>query len=94
MRRISGLFTTVIQPLYEAYFALDKARKKRGALELDVPEVKIKIGKDGLIQSVSKAEHYASHSLVEEFMINASGGGQSSGGAEPARDVPCPRKAA
>ncbi len=67
----SGLFTTVIQPLYEAYFALDKARKKRGALELDVPEVKIKVGKDGLIQSVSKAEHYASHSLVEEFMINA-----------------------
>lgn len=63
----SGLFTTVIQPLYEAYFALDKARKKRGALELDVPEVKIKVGKDGLIQSVSKAEHYASHS----FMINA-----------------------
>lgn len=67
----SGLFTTVIQPLYEAYFALDKARKKRGALELEIPEVKIKIGKDGQIQSVVKAEHYASHSLVEEFMINA-----------------------
>ena len=67
----SGLFTTVIQPLYEAYFALAKAKKKRGALELDIPEVKIKIGKDGLIQSVSKAEHYTSHSLVEEFMINA-----------------------
>ena len=67
----AGIFTTVIQPLYEAYFALDKARKKRGALELEVPEVKIKIGRDGVIQSVSRAEHYASHSLVEEFMINA-----------------------
>lgn len=65
------LFKNVIQPLYEAYFALDKAKKKRGALELDIPEVKIKIGKDGLIQSVCKAEHLISHSLVEEFMINA-----------------------
>ena len=67
----AGIFTKVIQPLYEAYFALDKARKKRGSLELEVPEIKIKIGKDGQIQSVSKAEHYTSHSLVEEFMINA-----------------------
>lgn len=65
------LFKTVIQPLYEAYYALDKAKKKRGALELDIPEVKIKMDKDGKIQSVSKAEHYTSHSVVEEFMINA-----------------------
>lgn len=66
-----ALFKNVIQPLYEAYFALDKAKKFRGALELDIPELKVKIGKDGEILSVAKAEHYTSHNIVEEFMISA-----------------------
>lgn len=66
-----SLFPKVIQPLYEAYHALEKARRKRGALELDVPELKIRFSRDGKIQSVSKAEHYVSHSMVEEFMIAA-----------------------
>lgn len=66
-----GLFKNVIQPLYEAYFALDKAKKRRGALELDIPEIKVKIDKNGNIQSITKAEHYTSHSIVEEFMITA-----------------------
>lgn len=50
---------------------MEKARRKRGALELDVPELKIRFSRDGKIQSVSKAEHYVSHSMVEEFMIAA-----------------------
>lgn len=67
----TALFKNVIQPLYEAYFALDKAKKVRGALELDIPEIKVKVGKNGEIISVAKAEHYTSHNIVEEFMIAA-----------------------
>ena len=66
-----GLFKTVIQPLYEAYFALSKARKKRGTLELDPTEISIKVDNDGHILSLGPAEHFASHEIIEEFMIAA-----------------------
>lgn len=66
-----GLFKTVIQPLYEAYFALNKARKKRGTLEIEPTEVSVKVDSDGHILSIAKAEHFTSHEIVEEFMIAA-----------------------
>lgn len=67
----SDLFNTVLQPVYEAYFALDKARKRRGALELSPTEITVKVGKNGMIQSIAPAEHYTSHQIIEEFMIAA-----------------------
>ena len=67
----SGLFKSVIQPLYEAYFVLRKAREKRGALDLEPSEIKVKVDADGQILSVSRAEHFLSHEIVEEFMIAA-----------------------
>lgn len=68
---ITPVYKQVVEPVYEAYQALDKARKKRGALELITDEIKIKMGKDGAVQSVSKDEVYISHKIVEEFMISA-----------------------
>ena len=44
------LMDDVIDPLYAAYAVLDKARQKRGALELDLPERQILIDKDGKIK--------------------------------------------
>lgn len=69
--RIQGLFKTVIQPLYEAYFALGKARKKRGTLELEPTEISVKLDGDGHILSLEPAEHFTSHEIIEEFMIAA-----------------------
>lgn len=66
-----GLFKTVLQPLYEAYFALNKARKKRGSLEIEPTEISVKIDSDGHILSIAKAEHFTSHEIIEEFMIAA-----------------------
>ncbi len=66
-----GLFKTVIQPLYEAYFALRKARERRGSLELDPVEVEVKLDAGGNILCVGRAEHFLSHEIVEEFMIAA-----------------------
>lgn len=65
------LMDKVINPLYEAYEILDKARRQRGALDLDLPERKIIIDKMGNMTGVRNRERYDSHKLIEEFMILA-----------------------
>ncbi len=66
-----GLMNTVINPLYEAYEILDKARRRRGALDLDLPERQILIDKDGNMTRVKNRARFESHKLIEEFMILA-----------------------
>ncbi len=61
----------VLAPLYGAYKALSRARNKRGALELDLPERQIIMAEDGTISSITVRERYDSHRLIEEFMIAA-----------------------
>ncbi len=65
------LMDKVINPLYEAYEILDKARRQRGALDLDLPERQILIDKDGNMTGVKNRARYDSHKLIEEFMILA-----------------------
>lgn len=65
------IFTTVINPLYQAYFALEKARKSRGTLEIEGCEVKIKFSKNGEICNIEKRQNLTSNKLIEEFMIAA-----------------------
>ena len=61
----------VIQPLYGAWRALMKARTKRGPLDLDLPELQIKLGEDGSVESVQHRARHDSHRVVEEYMILA-----------------------
>lgn len=68
---IIPVFTKVIKPIYEAYQALAKARDKRGALNLETDEFKIKIDSQGRVIDVEKEQHFISHQIVEEFMIAA-----------------------
>lgn len=63
------LIDTVIKPLYGAYQTLAAARKKRGALELDLPERKVKLSEDGEIVNITRRERLDSHMLIEEFMV-------------------------
>ncbi|MEW5703594.1 MAG: ribonuclease R [Pseudomonadota bacterium] len=65
------LLDRVIRPLYGAYAALSKARAARGTLELDLPERKMEFGAHGKVAAIQTAERYASHRLIEEFMILA-----------------------
>ncbi len=58
-------------PLFEAYQALAKARKRRGALELSTVEIKISVDKKGQIKSIGPEENLVSNQLIEEFMIAA-----------------------
>lgn len=65
------IWTSVLQPIYEAYFALNKARMRRGALNIEGREVKIKFDKAGHILSIYKYEVLTSHKIIEEFMVTA-----------------------
>jgi len=62
---------SIIRPLYGAYESLARARKRRGVLELDVPERRVVMGEDGAIARVEQRERFDSHKLIEEFMILA-----------------------
>ena len=46
-------------------------RLERGALELDIPEVSIKLDENGRVKNVEKVERDISHKLIEEFMLLA-----------------------
>jgi len=61
----------VIEPLYGAYNSLKKARKKRGALDLDIPERKILVDDEGNMTGVRNRDRLSSHELIEEFMVTA-----------------------
>ncbi len=65
------LLETIIKPLYGAYKCLIQARLKRGTLELELPERKVELGKDGFVKAIKVRERLESHKLIEEFMIAA-----------------------
>ncbi|MCW8835216.1 MAG: ribonuclease R, partial [Rhodospirillales bacterium] len=69
--KTAPLIEPLFQPLYGAFEALSSARKKRGALELDLPERKVVLDDEGNVQGISVRERFDSHRLIEEFMIAA-----------------------
>jgi ribonuclease R len=50
---------------------LYKNRMEEGALELNLPEINIRVGKDGKIDTIEKTTRDISHIIIEEFMIAA-----------------------
>jgi ribonuclease R len=67
----ASLIDDVITPLYGAYEALLKNRRKRGVLELDLPQRQIHVNDGGVVTGVSIRQRFDSHKLIEEFMIAA-----------------------
>lgn len=65
------LMKDVITPLYTVYEVLDKARRDRGALDLDLPERQILINDKGVMTGVTTRMRLDAHKLIEEFMILA-----------------------
>lgn len=56
--------------LRAVYEVLAKARERRGALDLDIPEVKLEV-KNGKITNVGVRARHEAHRLIEELMILA-----------------------
>ena len=61
----------VIAPLYGAYATLDQARRRRGVLDLDLPERQVVLDDKGRVTRIQLRPRYDSHKLIEEFMIAA-----------------------
>ncbi|MEN6625462.1 MAG: ribonuclease R [Candidatus Sumerlaeia bacterium] len=55
----------------EAARALNRARLKRGALDLDLPETEILFDAEGRVSDLRRREHFEAHRLIEELMIAA-----------------------
>ncbi len=60
-----------IRNLHDVYGAFAKARARRGALELDIPSVRIELDEGGEIEAIRAFERNDAHRLIEECMIAA-----------------------
>ena len=69
--KVKPHFKNVIKPLYESYFCLKKSKEARQPLDLDLPERKVELFKNGRVKAVVLKERFDSHRLIEEFMILA-----------------------
>jgi len=69
--RGKSLLKPVLAPLWEAYACLKRCRDHRQPLELDLPERKLILNKDGTVDRVMVPDRLDAHKLVEEFMIQA-----------------------
>lgn len=65
------LTETALQPLWDCWAALNKARAKREPLDLDLPERRIVLDEKGRILSVAPRERLDAHKLIEDYMIAA-----------------------
>lgn len=81
-----GLVEPVLRPMHAAFSVLEEARRKRGALDIDMPERKILIDERGTMTGVALRERYDSHKLIEEFMILAN---VAAAEALEAKSAPC-----
>ena len=60
-----------IRNLHALYRALAKARARRGAIELDLPQTRFELDKNGEIECIRTVERNDAHRLIEECMIAA-----------------------
>ena len=69
-RRLGGLVPH-LEALREVYAALRQARRRRGALDLEIGEPRVVLGADGEVARVEPAPRRVSHQLIEECMLAA-----------------------
>ncbi len=69
--RCAPLMDVVINPVYDAYAALARAREARQPLDLDLPERRIELSDDGQVASVAFRDRLDAHRMIEEFMVLA-----------------------
>jgi ribonuclease R len=65
------LLEGVLKPLYAAHSAIKIERGRRDPLDLDLPERKLVLDREGRLEDVRWPERLEAHRLIEEFMILA-----------------------
>ncbi len=69
--RWSAAVVDNINHLLEVHETFTLARNTRGALNLEIPEARLKFGASGQVKSVAKTARLVSHGLIEEAMLAA-----------------------
>ncbi|KQM97072.1 ribonuclease R [Sphingobium sp. Leaf26] len=69
--RADALFDAALKPLWACWALLQKARKARDPLALDLPERRVVLDEFGKIVSVAVRERLDAHMLIEDYMIAA-----------------------
>jgi ribonuclease R len=62
---------STVKELHALYKAFAKARQRRGAIELDLPQTSFELGKNGEIIGIKAVDRNDAHKLIEECMIAA-----------------------
>ncbi len=70
-RSIAADVDEALRLLDERARRIRQARHARGALDLDLPEAKVILGADGVPVDIRRRERWASHRLIEDYMILA-----------------------
>ncbi len=65
------LLEPVLRPLYAAFRALDRARLRRGTLDLEIAERQVLLAADGSPKAIVARQRLDSHRLIELFMVTA-----------------------
>ncbi len=70
-KAVPKVLHAAMRNLHALYGAFAKARGRRGAIELDLPQVKFELDEDGVIDRIRTMERNDAHRLIEECMIAA-----------------------
>ncbi|MBC6406710.1 MAG: VacB/RNase II family 3'-5' exoribonuclease [Rhodobacteraceae bacterium] len=69
--RCASLLPKTIAPLFAAWHAVQRARRERQPLNIDLPERHIALNAEGEVVAIGPRPRLDSHRLIEEFMILA-----------------------
>jgi ribonuclease R len=69
--KVSAKVHKLLCDMHKLAMMLRKRRFVQGALEMDMPEVRLTFDKEGRVNGAIEAEHDESHEIIEEFMLAA-----------------------
>ena len=69
--RVPAKVHKLLRDMHTLAMTLRKRRFAKGALEMDMPEIKLTFDKQGRVNGALEREHDQSHQIIEEFMLAA-----------------------
>jgi ribonuclease R len=64
-------FTPMLGLMHELFELLHRRRRRRGAIDFDLPETEVVLSEFGQIEAIIPSERNVAHRLIEEFMLLA-----------------------
>jgi ribonuclease R len=61
----------LFESMHELFEILNARRRRRGAIDFDLPEAEVVLDKAGLIEDIIASERNVAHRIIEEFMLLA-----------------------